>query len=191
MNALKQYVKSVFRRLAGVENNSDYLEKLKGRGLRVGTHFNMQKDVILDDTHCWLITIGNYVTIAPRVQILCHDASTKHALEYTKIGPVTIGDYVFVGANSIIMPSVTIGNNVIIAAGSVVTKDVPENTLVSGVPAQVVGKTSDYIDTQRTLLKSSPRFDERFTLNAGVDSKQKQEMLNTLNQTSNKKGFIV
>ena len=50
---------------------------------------------------------------------------------------VHIGDNVWVGARSVILPGVKIGNNVVIAAGSVVTKDVPENVMVAGVPAVV------------------------------------------------------
>ena len=55
--------------------------------------------------------------MAPHVQILAHDASTKRYLGYTKIGRVLIGNNVFVGAGTIILPSVAIGNNVIIGAG--------------------------------------------------------------------------
>lgn len=51
------------------------------------------------------------------MQILAHDASTKRYLGYTKIGRVLIGNNVFVGAGTIILPSVAIGNNVIIGAG--------------------------------------------------------------------------
>ena len=62
------------------------------RGLKVGTNFSMQKECIIDDSHCSLITIGNNVTLAPRVHILAHDSSTKMFLGYTKIGKVTIED---------------------------------------------------------------------------------------------------
>ena len=52
--------------------------------------------------------------------------------------PVTIGNDVWIGGNVTILPGVTIGNNVIVAAGAVVTKDVQDNTLVGGVPAQKI-----------------------------------------------------
>ena len=57
--------------------------------------------------------------------------------------PVTIGDDVWMGGNVTILPGVTIGNNVIIAAGAVVTKDVPSNTLVGGVPAKKIKSLVD------------------------------------------------
>lgn len=54
--------------------------------------------------------------------------------------PISIGNNVFVGARALIMQGVTIGNNCIIAAGAIVTKDIPEGTIVGGVPAKVIGK---------------------------------------------------
>ena len=52
--------------------------------------------------------------------------------------PVRIGNDVWIGGNVTIMPGITIGNNVVIAAGAVVTKDVPDNSLVGGVPAKLI-----------------------------------------------------
>ena len=53
-------------------------------------------------------------------------------------GRITIGNDVWIGGNVTILPGVNIGNNVIVAAGAVVTKDVPDNSLVGGVPAKVI-----------------------------------------------------
>ena len=53
------------------------IEKLKKDGLRVGVNFNAMNGVIIDPGHCWLIQIGDNVTLAPNVHILAHDASTK------------------------------------------------------------------------------------------------------------------
>ena len=52
--------------------------------------------------------------------------------------PVTIGDDVWLGGNVVVLPGVTIGSNVVVAAGAVVTKDVPDDCVVAGVPARVV-----------------------------------------------------
>ena len=52
--------------------------------------------------------------------------------------PVVIGDDVWIGANAVILPGVTIGRHCVVAAGAVVTKDVPDNTVVAGVPAKVI-----------------------------------------------------
>lgn len=57
--------------------------------------------------------------------------------------PVRIGNDVWIGGNVTILPGVTIGNNVVVAAGAVVTKDIPDNTLVVGVPAKKIRDLED------------------------------------------------
>jgi maltose O-acetyltransferase len=156
-------------------------------GLVVGKNFNRQGDCIIDPSHCWLISIGDNVTLAPRVHILAHDASTKFHLNYTKIGHVTIGNNVFIGAGSIILPNVNIGNNVIIGAGSVVTKDISENSIAVGNPAKVVGRTNDYVNKNKTLMKQRPNYDYSWTVNGGITNLQKEKMKNDL---ENGIGFI-
>ena len=110
-------------------------EKLISMGMKVGKNFGRLHGVILDPSHCWLIEIGDNVTLAPRVHILCHDASTKQFLNYTKIGRDTIGNNVFIGTGAVIVGK--IGNNVIVAANSVVTKDVPDDCYALGTPAEI------------------------------------------------------
>jgi len=85
------------------------------------------------------IHIGDHVDIASEVMIW----TSKHDLSSPKFSPieapVTIESYVFIGPRAIIMPGVTIGRGAVIAAGAVVTKDVPELTIVAGVPAKKIG----------------------------------------------------
>lgn len=59
--------------------------------------------------------------------------------------PVKIGNNVQIGTDAIIMPGVTIGNNVIVGCAAVVTKDVPDNSVVVGVPARVIESVDEYI----------------------------------------------
>ncbi|WP_417857815.1 acyltransferase [Xanthomarina gelatinilytica] len=188
---IKIRVKAFFLRFLGIENNEQYIQKLQKRGLIVGANFNMQKDVILDDTHCWLIKIGNNVTMAPRVHVLCHDASTKHFLNYTRIGLVQIGNNVFIGANSVIMPSVIIGNNVIIAAGSVVTKNIEEGTIVAGVPAKKIGITKDYILENKENLNNSFTYDESYTMRKKISQKKKHKMITEMESSKHKQAYII
>lgn len=152
------------------------LQQLCKAGLKVGKDFHIEQGCILDSSHCWLITIGDNVTLAPRVHILAHDASTKRSLGYTKIGRVVIGNNVFIGAGSIVLPNVTIGNNVIIGAGSVVTKDVPDDSLIAGNPAIVLCSTNDYLDRHRSIMKSKPVYDKSWTTYENITDKQKEQM---------------
>ena len=113
-------------------------EKLISMGMKVGKNFGRLNGVILDPSHCWLIEIGDDVTLAPRVHILCHDASTKAFMNFTKVGNVTIGNRVFIGAESVVLPGVTIGDDVVIGANSTVTQDIPTNSVAVGSPARVI-----------------------------------------------------
>ena len=64
--------------------------------------------------------------------------------------PVVIGNDVWIGGNVTILPGITIGNNVVVAAGAVVTHDVPDNTLVGGVPARKIKDIED--DTTKFVV---------------------------------------
>lgn len=150
-------------------------EKLISMGMTVGKNFNRLHGVILDPGHCWLITIGDNVTMAPRVHILCHDASTKQHLGYTKIGRVTIGDNVFIGAESVVLPGVTIGSNVIIGANSTMTHDIPENSVAVGSPARVICTLEEYLNKERSRMTSAPCYGEEYTLRQNVSMEKRME----------------
>ena len=162
-------------------------EKLISMGLQVGHHFKRLNGVILDPGHCWLIEIGDYVTMAPRVHILCHDASTKTFLGYTKIGRVTIGNHVFIGAESVILPGVTIGNNVVIGANSTVTSDIPENSVAVGSPARVICSLEEYLEKERNRMRTAPCYGEEYTLRKNVSMEKRMQQKQELN---GKKGYI-
>ena len=146
------------------------------RGMKVGKNFNRQSSTRLDPSHCWLISIGDDVTIGNKVQILAHDDTTRTYLGYGRIAPVTIGDRVFIGANSTILMNTTIGNDVIIGAGSLVTGNIPDNSIVAGVPAKVIGKTSEYIEREKERMKDALVFDGTYTYQKKIDHAKKEEM---------------
>lgn len=79
--------------------------------------------------------IGHHATIVT----LNHDADPEKRAELHP-APVHIGKRVWLGANVTVLPGVTIGDGAIVAAGAVVTKDVPENAVVAGVPAKIIKK---------------------------------------------------
>lgn len=165
-------IRQLLRRLLG----RDPLPRLLRRGLVVGRNFYLQDGCVIDASHCWLIRIGDDVTLGPNVTLLAHDASTKRALGVARLGKLTIGNRVFIGAGSIVLPGVSIGDDVIIGAGSVVTRDIPQGSLAAGNPARVLDKTRDYLNRQQELMNASPCFDERYTLRGGVDAHKKNEM---------------
>ena len=157
---MKNPIKKILDRIRGEQN----LEKLIKRGLVVGKDFNCMGGVIIDPSHCWHITIGNNVTLAPRVHILAHDASTKLFLDHTRVSNVTIGDNVFIGAGTIVLPGVSIGNNVVIGAGSLVSRDIPDGCVAVGNPARVVKSLEEYLNKERERMKGDNVFGDEFTL---------------------------
>lgn len=169
---IKSYIRNLLYRIRGEYTT----EKLIKMGLNVGSNFKRLHGVILDPSHCWLISIGNDVTMAPRVHVLAHDASTKTFLNYTKIGRVRIGDNVFIGAESIVLPNVTIGNNVVIGAGSVVSKDIPSDTVYAGNPAKYICSIKDYIEKNKTIMKNRPVYGEEYTLRKNITHEMKDTM---------------
>ena len=166
-----RFIRAFIDRLKGEYST----EKLISMGMKVGENFSRLNDVILDPHHCWLIEIGDNVTLAPRVHILCHDASTKPFLNYTKIGRVTIGNNVFIGAGTVVLPGVTIGSNVVIGANSTVTHDVPDNTVIAGSPARVLCPLEEYLDKERTRMATAPCFGEEYTLRMDVSMDKRME----------------
>ncbi len=101
----------------------------------------------------YLITIGERVEITAGVRFITHDGAAwclrnydKRFTELDLLGPIKVGNNVFIGNNAIILPGVTIGDNVIIGAGSVVTKDIPSGSVAAGVPARVIKSMSDYAE---------------------------------------------
>ena len=99
----------------------------------------------------YLITLKRDCLISADVLFLTHDgginAFVKKYEEFKdvkKFGKIVVGEQSFVGARSIIMPGVKIGNNCVVGAGSVVTRDVPDGTVVCGIPAKPVCSVYEY-----------------------------------------------
>lgn len=172
MGILLKILQKVYHHLV----REDLLSELKKQGLVYGKNFRMHESVIIDFNHAWHITIGNDVTLAPRVNILAHDGSTMKYVNHTKIGKVDIGNHVFIGASAIIMPGVTIGNNVIIGVGSVVTHDVPDNRVAAGNPAKVICSLGEFVAKHDQKLKTYPIFSYDYTVTRNITEDMKDEM---------------
>jgi galactoside O-acetyltransferase len=115
-----------------------------GRNTHIGSHFYANFNLTLvDDTD---IYIGNHVMIGPNVTIDTgtHPISPELRRKVAQYNlPVWIGDNVWIGAGSILLPGVHIGENTVIGAGSVVTKDIPENVVAVGTPCRVLRPITD------------------------------------------------
>lgn len=118
----------------------------------------------------YLITIGNNCQITLGVKIFTHGGGkvVRHiSKNFDVFGKVRIGNNVYIGNNSLIMPGVTIGDNVLVAAGSVVTHSVPDNVVVGGNPARILCSLEEYY--QRNLTYN--------TDTKGLSPKEKKNVL--------------
>jgi acetyltransferase-like isoleucine patch superfamily enzyme len=108
-----------------------------GKNLKIGKNVFINFDCTFLDLGG--ITIEDGVLIAPKVSLLSegHPVSpeSRHSL---KVGHIHIKKNAWIGANATILPGITIGENAVVAAGAVVSNDVPDNTIVGGIPAKIL-----------------------------------------------------
>jgi acetyltransferase-like isoleucine patch superfamily enzyme len=101
----------------------------------------------------WLVTLGDNVHVTAGVQFVTHDGGTlilrKEVPDLEWTAPIRVGDDVYFGINTIVLPGVTIGDRCIVAAGAVVTRDVPSNSVVGGVPARLISSVDDYLEKMK------------------------------------------
>jgi len=111
--------------------------------INYGKHTKIGKNVFINFDCTFLdlggITIEDGVLIAPKVSLLSEghpiEPENRHSL---KVGHIHIKKNAWIGANATILQGVTIGENAVVAAGAVVSKDVPDNTIVGGIPAKII-----------------------------------------------------
>lgn len=110
-----------------------------GFPITVGDNFYANYDCIILDV-C-PVTIGDNVMLGPRVCIYTAEHPLDAAVRASGVEsgkPVTIGNNVWIGGNTIINPGVKIGHNTVIGSGSVVTKDIPDNVIAAGNPCRIL-----------------------------------------------------
>lgn len=113
-----------------------------GKNIHIGKHVFINTGCKFQDQGG--IFIGDGTLIGHNVVLATLNHAKSPMDRSTMIpAPIHIGKRVWIGSNATILPGVTIGDGAIVAAGAVVTKDVPENTIVSGVPAKVMRTISE------------------------------------------------
>lgn len=154
------------------EGKRKYLEK-RGAIIGVGTRLNCSTDSF--GTEPYLIKCGKDCLFGNGVHFYTHDGGIKvlnslnmfDGKRMEKFGTITIGDNVYIGSETLIMPGITIGSNCIIAAGAVVTKNIPSNTVWGGVPAKQIKTLKEYY--QSTLEKQGVFCFEGYSMQAKKD----------------------
>lgn len=133
-------------KMVSIRNGWKKAEFLKKKNIfhHIGEHSFYQSTYLPAEP--FLVSIGNNVAISAGVRLITHSAAhvifdkEDNTNEYIcRHGKVEIGNNVYIGADVIINMGITIGNNVIIAAGAIVTHDIPDNSVVAGVPAKIIG----------------------------------------------------
>lgn len=132
------------------------IEYLRSRGIEIGENVHLYNTNI-DFGHGFLVSIGNNVTLTG-VMVLAHDASTQISLGVSKVGRVRIGNNVFVGHGSIVLPGVSIGDNCVIGAGSVVSKNIPPGSIAVGNPIRIVGCYENFVKKHKAQMEQRPVF---------------------------------
>jgi len=109
----------------------------------IGAFITIGKNVFINHACTFLdlggITIEDDVLIGPKVNLITENHPLDPVNRKTLVTkPITIKRNAWIGAGATILPGVTIGENAVVAAGAVVNNDVPDNTVVGGIPAKVI-----------------------------------------------------
>jgi len=98
------------------------------------------------------IIFGSNIELGPGVSIISSNHKVNNLREHTKGKPIKIGNNVWIGANSTVLPKVSIGDNVIIGANSLVNKDIPSNSVAVGNPCKVIKQKEPYTEDLSVII---------------------------------------
>ena len=115
------------------------------------------------------IIFGNNIELAPGVSIISSNHETTNLSKHVEGKPIIIGNNVWIGANTTVLPEVTIGNNVTIGANSVVTKDIASNSIAVGNPCKVIKKKEPYTEDFSKIIfnrKTPKKYNDFINSNA-------------------------
>ena len=139
--------------LFGRLRNWGRIQYYRSCGVSIGQSTYVCAKAYIDTHKPGKVTIGSNCYITRNVVILNHTDTRRGGplgiwekdIGKREFSDVSIGDNVFIGVNSVVMPGVTIGDNVIIGALTLVDKDVPEGKVAAGIPAKIIGHTESHV----------------------------------------------
>lgn len=141
---------NVFQVIHSLINPLDYAKK---QGMVVGKGVSLAgKNGTSFGSEPYLITLEDEVRISGGVKFFTHDGATwafrdqKEYRDVVKFGTISVGERTFIGNGAIIMPGVKIGKRCVVGAGAVVTHDIPDESVVAGVPARVISNIWEYAE---------------------------------------------
>lgn len=140
--------------------NDQYIAYLRRHGAQIGTGCIIHKSCRIEN-EAYLIKIGNNVRISEGVHLIPHDGGLwvlrKMNLlpDADYLAPIVIGNNVHIGNNAFVMPGVTIGDNCVVGCCAVVTKNVPSNSVVGGIPARIIETISEYYEKKKKVVQKT------------------------------------
>ncbi|MFJ7975823.1 sugar O-acetyltransferase [Peribacillus sp. NPDC096379] len=144
----KEEIVEIFSELTGNKVDSSFMcfppfYTDFGKNITIGKNVFFNTGCSFQDRGGIRIGDGSMIGMNVTIATLNHGLSVE-TRNTTYPSPVVIGENVWIGSSATILPGVTIGDKSVVAAGAVVTKDVPENTIVAGVPAKIIKKIDNY-----------------------------------------------
>jgi acetyltransferase-like isoleucine patch superfamily enzyme len=168
MTILNRFLKFYHLRFSSPERYLTFLGGSVGDKCKIATKYFGSEP--------YLITIGNRVQITRGVKFFCHGGSWVLRKEYPKFdffGKIEIGNNVYIGNDTLLLPGIKIGDNVLIGAGSVVTKSIECNSVVGGNPARRICSIEDFYEKYRS-----------FNIDTyGISEEEKRKIIKTLNMS--------
>ena len=143
-NGLKNRMRRAYYiRVKKMRPNAYEIMCMRERGITIGEGCRIYTNIRSNEPS--MIQIGNHVTVSSGVAFVTHDNSILKVLDPMTdvVGKITVGDYCFVGQNSILMLGVTLGERCIVGAGAVVTHSFPPHSVIAGNPARKICTTEE------------------------------------------------
>jgi acetyltransferase-like isoleucine patch superfamily enzyme len=146
----RKIIRKIF---GGIHEVLDPISAARKQGVKIGEGCRLIK--VDFGSEPYLITLGDNVSVI-ETRFVTHDGGVwifrGKEPEIDVIAPIRIGNNVFIGLGTIILPGVEVGDNVVIGAGSVVTKNIPSDTVAAGVPAKRIETVEEYRSRLEALI---------------------------------------